>query len=85
MQFVYSKDAFPWIPSQDIVRDTAELNNYVPLPMVIGNILVSMQIPGVGVDVTVRYPQYLLNQWVEFYQTCMDTLLELAKKLIKFW
>ena len=21
------------------------------------------------------YPQYLLNQWVEFYQTCMDTLL----------
>ena len=28
---------------------------------------------------------YLLNQWVEFYQTCMDISLGQAKELIKFW
>ena len=50
-----------------------------------GDILVSVRIPGVGVGVTVRYPPYLLNQWVEFYKTCMDTSLGLAKELIKFW
>ena len=28
---------------------------------------------------------FCLNQWVEFYQTCMDTSLGQAKELIKFW
>ena len=46
---------------------------YVPPPKVMGDILVSVRIPGVGMGVTVWYPPYLLNQWVEFYQTCMDT------------
>ena len=31
------------------------------------------------------YPPYFLNQWVKFYQTCMDTSLGQAKELIKFW
>ena len=31
------------------------------------------------------YPPYFLNQWVEFYQTCMDTSLGQANELIKFW
>ena len=31
------------------------------------------------------YPLYFLNQWEEFYQTCMDTSLGQAKELIKFW
>ena len=31
------------------------------------------------------YPPYFLNQWMEFYQTCMDTSLGQAKELIKFW
>ena len=31
------------------------------------------------------YPPYFLNQWVEFYQTCIDTSLGQAKELIKFW
>ena len=48
-----------------------------------GGILVSMRIPGVGVGVTVWYPPYLLNQWVEFYQTCMDISLRQAKELNK--
>ena len=30
------------------------------------------------------YPPYFLYQWVEFYQTCMDTSLGQAKELIKF-
>ena len=30
------------------------------------------------------YPSYFLNQWEEFYQTCMDTSLGQAKELIKF-
>ena len=30
------------------------------------------------------YPPYFLSQWVEFYQTCMDTSLGQAKELIKF-
>ena len=28
------------------------------------------------------YPPYFLKQWVEFYQTCLDTLLGQAKELI---
>ena len=30
------------------------------------------------------YPPYFVNQWGEFYQTCMDTSLGQAKELIKF-
>ena len=58
---------------------------YVPPPKVRGDILVSVQIPGVGVGMTSFYPPYFLNQWVEFYKTCMDTTLGQAKELNKFW
>ena len=61
------------------------LGNYVPPPKVRGDILVSVRNPGVGVGVTSLCPPYFLNQWVEFYHTCMDTLLGQAKELIKFW
>ena len=50
-----------------------------------GDILVSVRIPGIGVGMTVLYPPCFLKQWVEFYQTCMDTLLGQAKELFKFW
>ena len=28
---------------------------------------------------------YLLNQWVDFDQTCIDTLLGGGKEMIRFW
>ena len=50
-----------------------------PTPNARRDILDSVRIPGVSVGVTVWYPPYFLNQWVEFYQTCMDTSLGQAK------
>ena len=31
------------------------------------------------------YALYLLNQWVDFDQTCTDTLVEWRKEVIRFW
>ena len=31
------------------------------------------------------YSRYLLNQWMDFLQTCIDTSLFQAKELIRFW
>ena len=28
---------------------------------------------------------YILNQWMDFDQTCIDTLLEERQELIRFW
>ena len=63
----------------------ADVQNYVPHQRWGGGgILVSVRIPGVGVSVTVWYPPYLLNQWVEFYQTCRDTSLGQTKSWLSF-
>ena len=53
-----------------------------PPPKVRGDILVSVWVSGVGGDSL--YPPYFLNQWVEFYQTSMDTSFAQTKELIKF-
>ena len=29
--------------------------------------------------------RYLLNQWIDFDQTCIDTMLGGCKELIRFW
>ena len=39
----------------------------------------------VGIGVPLLEPRYLLNQLVEFHQTCMDILLEQALELSRFW
>ena len=31
------------------------------------------------------HAQYLLNQWMELHQTCMDTSLGQVLELIRFW
>ena len=79
-KFCYGFEIFAFLQNRTRKQ---EVGHYVPLPKVRGDILVPVGIPGVGV--TVWYPPYLLNQWVEFNQTCMDTSLGQAKELIKFW
>ena len=59
-------------------------SSYVPPPKVRGNISFSAD-PGHRHWRDSLYPPYFLNQWVEFYQTCMATSLGQAKELIKFW
>ena len=42
---------------------------------------------GVGFGVGIRFfvsVHYLLNQWMDFDQTCIDTLLGEGKELIRF-
>ena len=43
---------------------------------------VTLALGNVGNRVSVRY---LLNQWMDFAQTCIDTLLGVWEELIKFW
>ena len=31
------------------------------------------------------YAQYLMTQWFEFHQTCMDVSLRQVEELIRFW
>ena len=63
----------------------SSLHNYVPPTKGEGGHISFSVDPGRRRRRDSLYLPYFLNQWVEFYQTCMDTSLGQAKKLIKFW
>ena len=45
-------------------------------------ILFSMRIPSASAFISMHH---LLNQLMDFYQTCIDTLLGGVEELIRFW
>ena len=54
-----------------------------PQPKGRGDIAFGADPVGVGVASWLHF--YLLNQWVDFDQTCIDTLLGQGKEVITFW
>ena len=55
---------------------------YVP-PLLVGDILlVRIALASASAFISVHY---LLNKWMDFDQTCIDTLLGGGEELIRFW
>ena len=57
---------------------------YVPHRRGGGHIVFGADPVGVSIG-TFLFARYLMNQWVDFNQTCMDVTLGHDEELIRFW